>query len=338
MRNVSIGVVLLVFAAFFESCSSSEEINIPETNEVLFFSDSVLLKSNLKILDIGNSYTDDATAYLPYLIDKLDVDVKDVCLYKATLAGGSFKYWYKVYHDQFSWGYEVKRVIGELEANVEEGTGAAYDGRLFRALLSNETWDVVIIHPLSNYATNYEGWWGRGEGGYLKELLDLIEDNQPSCTIGFLLVHSPSNDYSTNAEHSSLIRWEHIANAAQQFVQDRDIKILIPYGTSIQNLRETECNNDLELTRDGNHLGYGLARYTAACCYYETLLSYRTGVSILGKNIPYPVEEKPDRSQYSVTMENMGTAQKAAVLACFFPYTCSNPDAFEIGHMIDFVY
>ena len=336
MRIASIGVVLLILAHSLESCSGTEEISVPEANEVLFFSDSTLLKPNLKILDIGNSYTDDATAYLPYLIDKLDADVKDVCLYKAVLAGGSYKYWYKVYHDQFNRGFEVKKVIGELEANVEEGAGSAYDGRLFRALLGNETWDVVIIHPLSNYATNYEGWWGRGEGGYLKELLELIEDNQPNCTIGYLLVHSPSDDYSTNAEHSSLLRWEHIANATQQLVQDCNIRILIPYGTSIQNLRETEYNNDIELTRDGNHLGYGLARYTAACCYYETLLSYRTGVSVLGKNIPYPVEEKPERSQYSVTMENMGIAQKAAVLACFYPYTCINPNDFENGYIVDY--
>lgn len=312
------------------SCSEAVELQPIEEEAVFQPSDIVLLKPDLKVLDIGNSYTEDATAYLPYLVDRLGVDVGDICLYKAILSGASYKHWYEVYHDLNYNPYEVSKVIGNLEANVTEGTGAAYDGILFRKLLKEVNWDVIIIHQLGRYATNYEEWWSPSVGGYLKELLAIIHDNQPNCTIGFLLVHSPMADYPTNVEHSSVARWEHIANATRQFVQDKRINILIPYGTAIQNLRATELNNNLDLTRDGAHLGLGLARYTASCCYYEALLAHRTGVSLLGRYIPYVIEDKPEKSQYSVTAENIETAQKAAVLACRKPYICMNPDTCDI--------
>lgn len=323
----------LVFFICCVSCSDTCESLSKGEDELFQPSDSVLLKPELKVLDIGNSYTDDATAYLSYLVEKLGVNVDDVCLYKAVLGGASFRHWYQVYKDANSSSYEVNKVLGGLDVTINEGTGDAYDGRLFRKILSEEKWDVIILHPLGRYATDNAKWWRQGDAGYLKELLDIIMLHQPDCTIGFLLVHSPDDDYPTNVEHSALKRWDNIASATQRFVQECKVNILIPYGTAIQNLRATELNNDLELTRDGAHLGFGLARYTASCCYYEALLSHRTGVSILGKNIPYDVPNNPEKSQYGVTPSNMETAQKAAFLAYRDPYFCSNPNGFEIEQL-----
>lgn len=329
-------LIILLFIVCNVSCTRTDEIFANDDKIYFKFSDSILLKHNLKILDVGNSYTNDATAFLPYLVKKLGVNIDDVCLYKAILGGASFKHWYNVYHDLNSSSYVVSKVVGGIDANVEEGTGDAFDGSYFRRLLSDETWDVIIIHPLSRYATNYEEWWLHDNAGYLRELLEILLEHQPNCNIGFLLVHSPSSDYITNVEHSSLVRWEHIANAAQRFVEEYRIPVLIPYGTAIQNLRATEFNNGAELTRDGTHLGNGLARYTAACCYYESLLAPRTGVSILGQDISYEIVENPETSQYSVIASNMETAQKAAVLACKYPYSYLNPNDFEIEQIIHY--
>lgn len=318
------------------SCSETDEIILSKEVGIVPLSDSVLLKPHLKVLDIGNSYTDDATEYLPYLVEKLGVNIDDFCLYKATMGGASFRNWYRAYNDLNSASYKVRKVIGNLKANATEGSCSTNDGSLFRQLLHAETWDVIFVHQVSRYATDYEKWREQSASGYLEELLDIIQNNQPDCTLGFLLIHSYDDEYANNLEQSSLTRWEHIANATQLFVNDFGIKVLIPYGTAIQNLRSTEFNNNASLTRDGSHLGYGLARYTAACCYYETLLSPRTGVSILGKDIPYEVEEIPEKSQYSVTVANMETAQKAAVLACLNPFVCINPNDFEIEELFTY--
>lgn len=327
---------LFLFVFCSVSCSDTEEILELTKEDEFQPSDRILLKPDLKVLDIGNSYTNDATAYLPYLVEQLGVEVDDFCLYKAIMGGASFRNWYQAYKDLNSASYKVSKVIGNLEANVTEGSCSAYDGSLFRQLLREETWDVIIVHQVSRYATDYEGWWKQSATGYLGELLDIIQNNQPDCSIGFLLVHSPDDDYATNVEHSSLLRWEHIASATQRFVQECKINIMIPYGTAIQNLRSTELNNDVDLTRDGYHLGHGLARYTATCCYYEALLAPRTGVSIIGNNIPYIVDEDPSISQYSVTESNMETAQKAAVLACRYPYLCLNPENYLIEQLHEY--
>ena len=263
---------------------------------------------------------------------ELHADVRYICLYKATKGGASFRDWYNIYHNEGSY-YEVSKVFGGLKANVEEGRAEAKDGSLFRRLLSNEKWDMIIIHQFSKYATLYEEWNGQGPSGYLKELLGVIKYYQPDCTIGFMLIHSYDDDYSGNEEHSSYERWSNLARAAQQFVQVENTAVVIPYGTAIQNLRETRFNDDMELTRDGTHLGLGLARYTAACCYYETLIAPRTGVSILGKNIPFSLPDDPETSQYGVTHKNMETAQKAAVLALQHPFLCLNPDSYSIDEL-----
>ena len=321
----------LILILIFLSCiACSSESNNQDIEDLFSPSNKVLLKPGLKVLDIGNSFTNDATACLPLIVKELGVDIHDMCLYKATKGGASFKDWYLVYNGQHTGTFDFRKVIGDLEANIPEGRYDTSDNSIFRKLLTEEVWDVIIIHQLSTYATDYEVWQGHGDGGYLTELLRIIKDNQPSCTLGWLLIHSPADNYRTNKEHSSLIRWAHTADASRQIIQNEKLHILIPYGTAIQNLRSTKWNNEMALTREGLHLGYGLAQYTAACCYYEALLAPRTGVSILGKYIPYFVKDDPAASLLSVTPDNFEIAQKSAVVACLNPYVCVDPDNFQI--------
>lgn len=296
-----------------------------------FGGNNFLKKPHLKILDIGNSYTEDATAYLKLIVDSLNVNVDDMCIYKAYRGGASFRDWYNVYHNKDDANYSISKVVGGLNANVKEGSGRPYDGALFRRLLIEEKWDLIIIHQYSGYSTAYNKWTRKGNDGYLIELLKIIRLFQPQCKLGFLLIHSYASSYKRNAEKSSLKRWNNIASVARKFARNYRVDFVIPYGTAIQNLRTTEYNNSMDLTRDGTHLGMGLARYTAACCYYETLIAPRTGVSMLGAKVECPVEDDPKTSKISVNTENMITAQKAAKLACMFPYSCNNPNNYSVG-------
>ena len=301
---------------------------------VSFGDNNFLKKAQLKVLDIGNSYTEDATAYLSLIVDSLNVNVDDICVYKAYRGGASFRDWYNVYHNKDNADYSISKVVGGLKANVKEGLGKPYDGYLFRRLLIDEKWDLIIIHQYSGYSTAYNKWAGTGNDGYLIDLLKIIRLFQPQCKLGFLLVHSYASDYKRNVEKSSLKRWNNIASVARKFARNYRVDLVIPYGTAIQNLRATEYNNSMDLTCDGTHLGLGLARYTAACCYYEMLIAPRTGVSMLGAKIECVVEDDPKTSKISVNEENMLTAQKAAKLACMFPYSCNNPDEYSIGMLV----
>lgn len=91
-------------------------------------------------------------------------------------------------------------------------------------------------------------------------------------------------------------------------------------------------NTDHDLTNDGTHCADGLGDYTAACCYFQSLIAPRYGVSVL--NNPYRVSITPSgtypESVVSVTDENAYIAQKAAFLACYNWYDCINPENIEL--------
>jgi len=296
------------------ACSAQDVLNMP----------------TLKVLDIGNSYTNDATELLPLITEASGSDVSKMCLYKAIRAGASFKSWYDVYCGKdTAYQYTIKKVLGGLRANVSTGTGAKGDGSLFRKLLTDEQWDIIIIHQMSAYAPYYEQWGGTGRGGYLNEMLSVIKEHQPNAVIGFYLIHSLWDYHTRNKESSSYERWKLICSSVKNLQKDYGIEFIIPYGTAIENLRASSFNNEYDLTRDGTHLGYGLCRYTAACCYYESLIAPLSGISVLGNSARYDASQAAS-SQYpsiSVTDENAYIAQKAAVLATKHMFECINPES-----------
>lgn len=290
-----------------------------------------LQKEQLKILAIGNSYTEDSTHYLPQIVIASGIDTSNICLYKAIRGSASFKTWYDCYYDQDNATYGINKVLGGLDANVT-GTAATNNGEKFRNTLTNNKWDLIIIHQVSTYAPYYDRWEEDSNAGYLSKFIRLLRKHQPQATIGFLLVHSYWSNYGGNTEKSSLERWKLIAESAMKLRANYGIDFIIPYGTAIQNLRTSSLNNDYDLTADGTHCANGIADYTAACAYYQSLFAPRYGVGILGNSARIDVEqtETYPSSDISVTDENAETCQKAAFLACYNWYECQNPENFDI--------
>lgn len=146
----------------------------------------VLNKPTLRVLDIGNSFTNDATDLLPLIAEASGSDISNICLYKAVRSSGTLKSWYDVYCDKdTAYRYRIEKVFGGLSANVRTGRGAKGDGSLFRKLLTDEQWDIIIIQP-------YYGLWSDADRGpYLNEMLSVIREHQPNAVIGF---HYPIRD------------------------------------------------------------------------------------------------------------------------------------------------
>lgn len=290
---------------------------------------SVLKKAELRVLDIGNSYSVDATNLLPLIAKASHSDLSTMCLYRCSRGGASFKSWVDVYNDNDTTRtYTITKVVGGLPANVQTGMGDAGDGKLFRDALSNESWDLIIIHQVSAYAPYYSKWKDNSNAGHLDELISIIKKHQPNAELGFMLVHSQWSEYPANTEKSSYDRWQLIANSTKSFCEDYNVDFVIPYGTAIQNLRASSLNNEYDLTRDGTHCGYGLAQYTAACCYYESLIAPRSGISVIGNSARINVSSKSSTyPNVSVTDENAPIAQRAAYLATKDMYHCQNPES-----------
>lgn len=289
-----------------------------------------LQKERLKVLDIGNSYTEDAVHYLPDIITASGVDVSDMCLYKAIRGGASFKNWYDIYNDIDTANYTIQKVVGGLTADIS-GTADVGNGEKFRNTLKNNEWDLIIIHQMSGYAPYFDRWEENSNAGYLSKFIRLLRKNQPKAVIGFLLVHSYWSGYSGNVEKSSTQRWKLIAESAMKLRANYGIDFIIPYGTAIQNLRASSLNNEYDLTADGTHCANGLADYTAACTYFQSLFAPRYGINILGNTARITVDqtETYPSSNISVTDENAPIAQKAAFLATYNWYECQNPENFD---------
>lgn len=298
-----------------------------------------LKKNNLRILDIGNSYTIDATGYLPKICKAAGVE-KGFSLYWANRGSASFKSWVDIYYDRDVNQNTIRYCAGDSIEGVTSGTAEAGDGSLFREALKNGKWDLILIHQRSSYATNYDSWDGSTNAGYLKELIQIIRETNPQATIGFYLIHSFRSDYSGNTEKSSLERWKNIATATKKLCVNYGIDFVLPYGTAVQNLRATSLCDANEFSTDGTHLATGLGDYVAACCYWQTIFAPRTGISILGNTFRTSQLNETVAGVKNITDETALIAQKAAILSTINKYQVLDVDSFDhyLSRPAEYVY
>ena len=285
-------------------------------------------KADLKVLDIGNSYTQDAQTYLPRIIAASGIDT-DFSLYRAFRPSASFKTWVDCWNDSDNEYYSIDFCAGTSLGGIS-GSGSASDGALFRKALQSVKWDIILIHQVSTYSNDYSLWEGDGAGGYLQELIRIIRVTNPQATIGYLMTHSYRGSYWANSEGSSYLRWRNIADATKQLKLEYGIDFIIPYGTAVQNLRASSLNDGYEFSEDGTHMGAGLGDYVAGCCYFESLLAPRYGVSIWGNTFRLTNLDESKGGRRNITDQTAIVAQKAAILATLDMWNVSDPDGYDM--------
>ena len=285
-------------------------------------------KADLKVLDIGNSYTQDAQTYLPQIIKASGID-NDFSLYRAFRPSASFKTWVDCWNDSDNEYYSIDFCAGTSLGGIS-GSGSASDGALFRKALQSVKWDIILIHQVSTYSNDYSLWEGNGAGGYLQELIRIIRVTNPQATIGYLMTHSYRGSYWANSEGSSYLRWRNIADATKQLKLEYGIDFIIPYGTAVQNLRASSLNDGYEFSEDGTHMGAGLGDYVAGCCYFESLLAPRYGVSIWGNTFRLTNLDESKGGRRNITDQTAIVAQKAAILATLDMWNVSDPDGYDM--------
>lgn len=301
-----------------------------------------LKKPTLRVLDIGNSFTNNAVGiYIGGSTDNLNgfiqasgISVSNMCLYRAVRSSGSFKSWYDCYNDEDTVDYSITKHLGGLSQSIN-GTHGVGDGSMFRSCLENNTWDIILIHQVSDYSTSDIGTLeGNGDSGYLKELVTLLRTLQPSASIGFLFTHA-SNRQSSQGGTASLFR--QMCLSIRQVCLNYDIDFVIPVGAALENLRASNLNTTSNnFSEDNHHLAAGLGKYVAAATYFQALFAPRFDVSVCG-NSYNDVEVNSDvigtHTAYSdnyvaVTPSNAAKAQLCADLAVKFPWNISNVDEY----------
>ena len=282
-------------------------------------------KQQIRILDIGNSFSQNAYNYIESVIDNLQVDTSNMAFCMAVMGGSSYKDWYDCYTDQKDKSYSISQRFGGLTETFN-GTAANLNGEKFRRALSEHDWDLILIHQVSTYSNDYKLWEGHASSGYLKELVRLIRYHCPRASLGFLMVHAgPSNNPNTTE------RWGQIAESAAWMKMQYGVDIVVPVGTAVQGIRQSvvAANAAHQMTADNSHQASGLSKYTSTLTSYEALFA-----PIFHKSCwecTYYPEAGTAPTGYEsdyidVTAENAILAKKAAITAVSDMFTLNNPD------------
>ena len=263
----------------------------------------------LKILAVGNSFSDDGTEYLPGLLEA--AGIHNVIVARLYIGGCSLERHCREYAENLK-NYTYYKSTANRWVTVSKNAGLL-DG------LKDEDWDIITVQEssgISGIYDNYEKW--------LPQLIKIIRNEalNPQATI----VWHKTWAYATNSVHpefpnydkSQQKMYEAISQCVEKASEEFGLPVVIPSGDAIQIARGTRLNNSGEvpadckvydLTRDGYHLTRQHGRYIAACTWFETLIKPIFGKSVLGNS--YTLRD----TEYSITAKDARLCQKCAVRA-----------------------
>ena len=170
-----------------------------------------VLKDTMRVLALGNSYTDDATSYLPVFLADSDIDGEKVCVYMGARAAASLQTW----NDLFDINSVVKLSLkaGKLQMPVVEAP-------LHEILAQN--WDVVVLQQQSDLAVDYSSY-----NPYLRNLIKGIKSVCINPNLSFVW-QMPWSHYEGNDKKADIL-WRRISIATkkQVFYDGIDIVIML---------------------------------------------------------------------------------------------------------------
>ena len=263
----------------------------------------------LRILAVGNSFSDDGTEYLPGLLEA--AGIHNVIVARLYIGGCTLERHCKEYADGTANYIYYKSTKNQWETVSRNAT--ILDG------LKDEPWDIITIQQASDDSGIYDTY---KEG--IPKLVSIIRKESPNPHAA--IVWHMTWAYATNSDHRAFPKYgrdqKNMYDAIRSCV-DRarvqfNIPVIIPSGEAVQLARGTRLNNDTkvpatskvyQLTRDGYHLTRQHGRYLAACTWFEALIKPTLGKSVLGNS--YQLLD----TEHAITAKDARLCQKCAVKA-----------------------
>lgn len=256
---------------------------------------SSICAKQIKLLAIGNSFSDDAIEH--YLYGLVEANGDSIIIGNMYIGGCSLETHYNNSQNNSN-SYSYRKIV-----NGEKFIKS--DLRLIDAI-KDEDWDFISFQQVSQLSGIYETYFP-----YLDELIKYTRNHSTNKNVEFVL-HS-TWAYSHTSIHTGFKNYNNyqpemynaIVDASERAASKAGIRILIPVGTAIQNGRTSSLGDTF--CRDGYHLELTYGRYTASCVWYEKLF----GKSVVG-NSYIPITIDPFQAKVS---------QIAAHSAVVNPYT-----------------
>lgn len=213
----------------------------------------------VKVLAIGNSFSDDATE--AYLDDLARGGQVKMIIGNMYIGGCSLeRHWNNAVQNLPDYSYrkidpQGKRVVQEKKT-LEEA-------------IADEEWDYITFQQASHFSGVYATYMP-----YLPNLLAYVKARAKNQDVQFAFHMTWA--YAKTSTHGGFVKYNNdqlvmfnaIVDAAHRATAKAGIELIIPAGPAIQYARESELGDNF--CRDGYHLN-DLGKFTAACVWYETL-------------------------------------------------------------------
>jgi hypothetical protein len=233
--------------------------------------------SIIRILAIGNSFSDDAVEH--YLYGLAKAGGYKVIIGNLYIGGASLDLHVKnVQEDKEVYSYRKIDVAGKKVITPKKSISYA---------LADEKWDYISLQQASGKSGLFETYVEP-----LPVLYKYVKERATNPNVKY--VWHQTWAYAQNSTHKSfsdydsdqMTMYKSIMEASARVNQLAKFDLLIPSGTAIQNARTSFLGDNL--TRDGYHLNLYIGRYVASCTWYEALF----GESVVGNTfIPAKVSE-----------------------------------------------
>jgi hypothetical protein len=214
--------------------------------------------TQVKILAIGNSFSEDATHYLHQIAKADEIDTKVVNLY---IGGCSLEtHWHNVEENAKLYLYQLDGKATQQYVSIKDA-------------LIEEQWDFVTIQQASHDSGIQESYYP-----YIYKLFDYIKEYAPKAEV---LLHE-TWAYETDSTHNCFVRYNHnqqemyqrLYEAYNRAAAELGVRV-IPCGDVIQQVRTKEPfqygKGGMSLCRDGFHMSFIYGRYLLAATWYEVI-------------------------------------------------------------------
>ncbi len=247
----------------------------------------------MKILAIGNSFSDDTLEYV-YSI-AASAKIKDLVLGNLYIGGCSLETHAENAH---------KDLAAYAFRTNDSGVWNTQPDYRLKDALSKEKWDYISMQQASHFSGRPEMY-----EPYLSELIAYVKELAPQAKLIWNMTWAYQSDFSGEGfvpyDRNQKSMYERILNAVKtQVLPHSEITKLVPCGTAVQNARTSFIGDTL--TRDGFHLSFGFGRYVVGLTFAKAVL----GVSL--KEVRFVPE--------GVTEREREIAVEAAENACQEPF------------------
>jgi hypothetical protein len=239
----------------------------------------------INILAIGNSFSQDATAYLYSIAKEAGKEIKVVNLY---IGGCSLEtHWRNIINNAALYDYELNGQNTGRKISITEA-------------LMEEFWDYVTLQQVSGASGLLDTFYP-----YITNISDCVRHYAPAAE---QLLHQ-TWAYELDSDHPHFINYDKnqskmfiAIEGAYQSLTARCPLGLIPSGQVIQRLRSNPVfdygKGGISLCRDGFHLDLVYGRYAIAATWFEFILKE----SILENSFLPPASEGKEVDQLIIQL------------------------------------